>query len=111
MAKSYDEIIAEFPKLLKRERKFLREIQSIQRGRRVKDGGWVPAKDLGGTHKNAEPRKAMEELEKKGFLEISKGRLFNGRRYRVPMPKEVSLPTEDELNSRKISHRGKPIPF
>jgi hypothetical protein len=110
MSFTYQQMIEAFPKLPLRERQFLRKLLEFQRGKRSPDDGWVPAEDLEGFHKKLDPKETMTKLQWKGFLEVTFKR-FNGARYQVPYLAGEPFPSEDEINSRRLAYKGKPVPF
>jgi hypothetical protein len=80
---SASQIESGFSALSQEERSTLRRVLELQKGKRAKDAGWVPAKDLGGARRNKAPMQMLTSLAEKGFLKLTPT-YFNGRRFKLP---------------------------
>jgi hypothetical protein len=80
---SASQILSGFSALSPDERSTLRRVLELQKGKRAKDAGWVPAKDLGGTRRNKAPMQVLTSLAEKGYLTLN-SKDYNGKRFKLP---------------------------
>lgn len=90
-----DQIAVDFRDLNLAQREILRGVLLHQHGKRKDNGGWVAAKDVGGSREDPIPMKLLVDLVERGFLRMNSGS-FNGRRFKF-CDGVNSLPTEEEI--------------